>query len=176
MTTRLGWTRAGTAAWSRGEWRLERTITSDPRPAASWHLYGPPPTKPARMGRTLAEAMPAANARIREYMEAAVAALREAGQAAPTGTAGVGWICPSHPFGHDWAAGLTCRSCGAERSASEAITSGLASMRGWSPKAAAAVRDAHRLEVVEEVVALLRRHDRPASAQFLLEHLLSVAP
>ncbi|WP_405960751.1 hypothetical protein OG235_27690 [Streptomyces sp. NBC_00024] len=60
-------------------------------------------------------------------------------------------VCPINPPGHDWQAGLACRWCDATRTPSEAVLSGLASVRGWSREAARAVRDAHRAEVLAEV-------------------------
>lgn len=57
-------------------------------------------------------------------------------------------VCPINPPGHDWQAGLTCRWCQATRTPGEAILSGLASVRGWSPDAARTVRDAYRAEVL----------------------------
>ncbi|MEU1273066.1 hypothetical protein [Streptomyces sp. NPDC005799] len=57
-------------------------------------------------------------------------------------------ICPINPPGHDWQAGLVCRWCDATRTPGEAILSGLASVRGWTPEAARVVRDAYRAEVL----------------------------
>lgn len=59
-------------------------------------------------------------------------------------------VCPLNPPGHDWQAGLSCRWCDATRTPSEAVLSGLASVRGWSREAARAVRDAYRAEVLAE--------------------------
>jgi hypothetical protein len=59
-------------------------------------------------------------------------------------------VCPINPPGHDWEAGLACRWCDATRTPSEAVLSGLASVRGWSREAARTVRDAYRTEVLNE--------------------------
>jgi hypothetical protein len=59
-------------------------------------------------------------------------------------------VCPVNPPGHDWEAGLSCRWCDASRTPSEAVLSGLASVRGWSRDAARAVRDAYRAELLAE--------------------------
>jgi hypothetical protein len=64
-----------------------------------------------------------------------------------------GWICPQHPFGHQWDAGLRCSLCGAERSAAEAIVSGLNSARGWNDACAERALAAHRAEVLAEAKA-----------------------
>lgn len=56
--------------------------------------------------------------------------------------------CPTNPPGHNWQAGLTCRWCHATRTPGEAVLSGLASVRGWTPEAARTVRDAYRAEVL----------------------------
>lgn len=73
-------------------------------------------------------------------------------------------VCPINPPGHGWEAGLSCRWCDATRTPSEAVLSGLASVRGWSREAARAVRDAHRAEILAEakteVVAWLVKKDR----------------
>lgn len=60
------------------------------------------------------------------------------------------WVCPNQPFAHDWAGGLTCRLCGATRTASEAIVSLLAGPEGWDETRAAALVDQHRTEVLAE--------------------------
>jgi hypothetical protein len=69
------------------------------------------------------------------------------------------WVCPKQPFGHDWAAGLECRHCGAARTAGEAILSALASVRGWSDEAAVAVRDAYRAEVLHQAADFVGNDD-----------------
>lgn len=56
--------------------------------------------------------------------------------------------CPNNPPGHHWQAGLTCRWCHTTRTPGEAVLSGLASVRGWTPEAARTVRDAYRAEVL----------------------------
>ena len=58
------------------------------------------------------------------------------------------WPCPLHPGGHKWNTRLRCSLCGVERSASDAIVSGLSSARGWDRADAERVRDAHRAEVL----------------------------
>lgn len=65
-------------------------------------------------------------------------------------------VCPINPPGHDWEAGLACRWCDATRTPSEAVLSGLASVRGWSREAARTVRDAYRTEVLAKAVGRMR--------------------
>jgi hypothetical protein len=61
-------------------------------------------------------------------------------------------VCPINPPGHDWEAGLACRWCDATRTPSEAVLSGLASVRGWSREAARAVHDAALAEAAAEAL------------------------
>lgn len=81
------------------------------------------------------------------------------------------WACPATLLYHDWAAGLTCRACGEQRSAADAITSALSSVPGWSKEAAQAVLAAHRAEALAEAIALLRKEGMPHSA-FVVENQL----
>lgn len=60
------------------------------------------------------------------------------------------WVCPNQPFAHDWRGGLTCRLCGATRTAADAITSLLAGFEGWDESRAAALVDQHRTEVLHD--------------------------
>lgn len=178
MATRRGWTRQDGDNWTRGEWKVTRGGRR--KTGSSWYLSGPD-TARLFVGRTLPEALHRAGQHITEHAGAAVSALRAASDAAPAAAAGTpdGWLCPGHPFGHEWAASLTCQGCGVERPASEAIVSGLAGARGWSVDAAAAVRDAHgleaaaavRLETWREAAEVLRRAGYPLPALFLERHL-----
>lgn len=63
------------------------------------------------------------------------------------------WICPNQPFGHDWNGVLKCHLCDAERTASEAIMSLLASVRGMDKTRATLLVAQHRAEVFDERLA-----------------------